>query len=346
MAADIDSLKAGKAEVRSASALAFGREGILFVGDSLGATLFALDTGERTAATTAAPVDIKGINQKIAAALGVAPDQILVNDAIVSPVSKKVYLAVSRGRGPDARAVIMRADATGRIEELALDNIRFASVTLGNPPANAADARGRNPRMEAITDLLYIDGKVFIAGLSNEEFASTLRSVPFPFTAPTLAAGTGIEIYHGSHGRFETNAPIRTFVSYNIGNRPQILAAYTCTPLVTIPVADLQPGAKVKGATVSELGSGNRPLDMITYNKDGKNYLLMANSSHGVMKLAAEGFDQYERISSPVPDTKGVAIQTITDLKGVVQLDKFDERNAMILANEAGSLDLRTVALP
>jgi hypothetical protein len=161
-----------------------------------------------------------------------------------------------------------------------------------------------------------------------------------------MAAATGIEIYHGSHGRFETNAPIRTFVPYQIGNRQHILAAYTCTPLVTIPVSDLQPGAKVKGATISELGSGNRPLDMITYSKGGKNFLLMSNSSHGVMKLSAEGLDAYEKISSPIPDTKGVPIQTIANLKGVVQLDKYDEQNALILSDNAGSMDLRTVALP
>jgi hypothetical protein len=343
--ADIDSLKAGKADLKSASALAFGREGILFVGDSMGAALFALDTGERTATTTAAPVDIKGINQKIAAALGTTPDQILVNDAMVSPVSKKIYLAVSRGRGPDAKAVIMRVDASGRIEELSLENIRHAVAPLASAPSNVADARGRSPRLEAITDLAYVEGKVFIAGLSNEEFSSSLRSIPFPFTT-TMAAATGIEIYHGSHGRFETNAPIRTFVPYQIGNRAHILAAYTCTPLVTIPVSDLQPGSKVKGVTISELGSGNRPLDMITYTKGGKHFLLMANSSHGVMKLSAEGLDAYEKISSPIPDTKGVPIQTIADLKGVVQLDKYDEQNALILSDNAGSMDLRTVALP
>jgi peptide-methionine (R)-S-oxide reductase len=30
------------------------------------------------------------------------------------------------------------------------------------------------------------------------------------------------------------------------------MAAYTCTPLVKIPVADLKAGAKVKGTTIAE----------------------------------------------------------------------------------------------
>ena len=35
-----------------------------------------------------------------------------------------------------------------------------------------------------------------------------------------------------------------------------ILAAYTCTPLVKIPVSDLKPGAQVKGTTIADLGVG------------------------------------------------------------------------------------------
>jgi len=63
--------------------------------------------------------------------------------------------------------------------------------------------------------------------------------------------------------RYETQAPIRTFVPYEIDGREYVLAAYTCTPLVTIPFSDLQPGAKVHGTTIADLGSGNQPLDMV-----------------------------------------------------------------------------------
>ena len=143
---------------------------------------------------------------------------------------------------------------------------------------------------------LLPNGKVLIAGLSNEEFASTLRAAPFPFST---AKGAGIEIWHGSHGRFETQAPVRTFVSYKIKGEDNILAAYTCTPLVKIPVSSLQPGAKVKGTTIAELGSGNQPLDMIAYNKAGHAYILLNNSNRGVMKLDAAGLENYKPITAP-----------------------------------------------
>ena len=78
-AALTDSLKAGKADLKSVSVLTFGPEGILFVGDSIGATLYALDTDDRTPAPSA-QVNVKGINEKIAALLGTMPDQIAINE--------------------------------------------------------------------------------------------------------------------------------------------------------------------------------------------------------------------------------------------------------------------------
>ena len=337
-------MKAGKAELKSAGPLAFGPDGILFVGDSAGAAIFALDTGDRARAASAANFEIKGINQKIASLLGTAPDQIRINDVIVNPLSRKAYISVARGTGPDATPVILRTDAGGKLAELSLDNIPYSSVSLPDAPdAAAKDNRGQSRRMEAITDLAFVDGKVLIAGLSNEEFASTLRAVPFPFQQS--AKGAGIEIFHGAHGRFETNAPVRTFVPFDIANQKHILAAYTCTPLVKIPVSELKPGNKVKGTTIAELGNRNRPIDMIVYRKAGQDYILMANSSRGVMKLSAKNLDSYEPITAQT-DIRGVPYETIASLKGVQQLDKLDDANALMLFDDAGSLDLRAVPLP
>jgi hypothetical protein len=337
-----DSLKAGKAEIRSAGSLAFGPEGILFIGDSMGGSIFAIDTGDRTSGT-ANKVDIKGINEKVAAMLGTAVDQVLINDMAVNPISKNMYLAVSRGRGPGAAPVILRVDVTGKIEEVSLVNVKHASVELGNAPA-AGEGRAAQNRLQTITDMAFVDGRVFIAGLSNEEFSSKLRSVEFPFGGADV--GTSVEIYHGNHARLETNAPVRTFVPYSINDEPYILAAYTCTPLVTFPVSDLKPGQKILGRTIAELGNRNRPLDMIIYNKGGQDFILMSNSSRGVMKLPATNLDGYEHIGSRVADKAGVDYETL-ELTGVEQLDQLDDGHAVILSRaESGSLDLTSIALP
>lgn len=328
-----------KLELMSAGPISFGPPGILFVGDSVGASLIAIDTGDKKAGPGASSIELKGINQKIASALGTAPDQITIQDLAVNPISHNIYFSITRGNAP----VIMKLDGAGVLSEVSLDNITHARINLPDAPSDVKDARGNSKRMETITDLGYVDGRVFVAGLSNEEFSSSLRAIPYPFT--TASKGAGIEIFHGAHGRFETNAPVRTFTSYMVAGKPHLLAAYTCTPLVTIPVSELTPGNKVKGKTIAELGNRNRPLDMIVYGKDGKDYILMANSSRGVMKLPAAKLESYSGITAQT-EKQGVPYETLEALKGVQQLDRYNDKNAVMLMVDGGSMDLRTVALP
>ena len=79
--------------------------------------------------------------------------------------------------------------------------------------------------------MAYVDGALLVAGLSNEEFSSKLRRIPFPFAGEVT--GNNLEIFHVSHGKWETAAPIRTFVPYDGG--ASILASYTCTPGRALP---------------------------------------------------------------------------------------------------------------
>ena len=341
-AASSNGLTSGKADIKSAGPLAFGPDGILFVGDSMQASIFAIETEDTKSASSAAQVDIRGINEKIAALVGTSADQVLVNDVKVNPASKNIYLSASRGRGPDAIPLLLRVDGTGKIEVLSLDHVKYAVVTLPDPPESKAGER--NPRMDTITQIAYVGGNLLVAGLSNEEFSSNLRTIPFPFRG--AAKGASVEIFHGSHKRYETNSPIRTFVPYTIGHEQFILAAYTCTPLVKIPVSELKPGNKVKGTTIAELGFGNRPMDMLTYRKDGHDFLLMANSKRGVMKLSTEHLDTYQPITTPVEETAGVPYQTIKELQGVQHLEKFDDSKALILASAGSSMELKTIPLP
>jgi hypothetical protein len=330
-------LTRGTPDLKSAGALAFGPPGILFVGDSQGTALFAIDTGDSTPATETGRPRVEGLDGKIASLLGIEAKQLLVNDLAVNPVSGNTYLSLSRGRGADAKPALVRVDRAGKVAEVSLQDVPFAKVALSSAP----DAKRRQ---EAITHLAFVGGKLIVAGLSSEEFASRLRSLPYPFT--TADAGAGVEIYHGSHGRFETASPVRTFVAYEIDGEPSLLAAYTCTPLVKLPLADLKPGAKVKGTTVAELGNRNRPLDMIVYKKDGKDYVLMANSARGVMKVSLEGIGKAEAITAKVADKAGLKYETIADLKGVEQLDRFDKDHAVVLVRSAGGLTLNTIELP
>ncbi len=338
--------KQGAPDLKSAGPLAFGPDGVLFVGDPQGAAIFAIDTGDRSEKSSRGPLNVEQVDEKIASLLGTTPDKILINDLAVNPASGTAYFSVSRGRGPDAAPAIVRIDTTGKLSDLSLEKVKYGKAELPNAPsADAKDRRGNSQRQESITDLAYVDGRVFVAGLSNEEFSSNLRSIPFPFSKTD--AGASIEIYHGAHGKFETQSPVRTFASYNIAGQDYLLAAYTCTPLVKIPVSALTPGQKVKGTTIAELGNRNRPLDMVVYKKDGSDWLLMANSARGVMKIPTQDFDKAKGITQQIPDKAGIVYQTIDSLKGVQHLDKYDQDRALLLVrNDAGQFNLQTVELP
>jgi hypothetical protein len=354
-ASPLADLSAGKVQLTSAGALAFGPDGILFVGDSVGGTVVAIDTGDRKAAASTPKINVQGINDKIAALVGVTPDQILINDVKVNPISKNVYLSASRGRGPDAMPLIVRVDASGKISTLPLDNAKHASVRLVDAPASDPAAK-QDPRMQTITSMNYVNGNVIVAGLSNEEWSSALRSIPFPFTE--ASKGATLQIWHSSHGRFETQAPIRTFVPYTISGQRYILAAYTCTPLVKIPVSQLEPGAQVKGVEIADLGMSNQPLDMVPYKKDGHDYILIANTARGVMKLRADNLSSYPAIKSPTKtNVAGVPYDTMSNLKDVLHLAQLDASDAVILTGKttgkpwapepaAGPVNLQTIALP
>lgn len=339
-------LQTGTVALKSAGPLTFGPEGILFVGDPLAAAVYAIDTGDRTKESAGGDLNIDGLDTKIAERLGTDPKEIQVNDLAVNPASGKAYLSVARGRGPTAQAVLLRIGQGGRIEEVSLQNVKFAKAALPDAPAEGAtDKRGANQRQESITDLAFVDGRLFIAGLSNEEFASKLRAIPYPFAdAPK---GASVEIYHGAHGAIETRSPVRTFAAYVIDNQPHLLAAYTCTPLVKFPISQLKPGEKVRGTTIAELGNRNRPLDMFVYNKGGKDYILMANSSRGMMKITTDGISTTKSISERVADKAGLTYDSLAEMKGVEQLDRLNDQSALILArNDAGALNLKTVPLP
>ncbi|MBY0526505.1 MAG: hypothetical protein K2R98_24130 [Gemmataceae bacterium] len=334
-----DTLKKGTPDLKSVGPLAFGPDGVLFVGDPLGGAIFAIDTGDTAKEPATGAVKIEKIDEKIAAMLGTKPGELLVNSVAVNPSSGNVYLSVSRGRGPDAAPVLLRIDRKGKIEEFAIKDVKFAKATL--PDAVQAGKQ----RSEAITGLAFLKGRVLVAGLTNEEFSSRLRSIPYPFK--DTEKGSAVEIFHASHGKFETNSPVRTFVPYTIKGEDHILAAYTCTPLVKFPVSQLKPGEKIKGTTIAELGNRNRPLDMIVYEKGGKDFILMANNSRGLMKIPTEGIEKIEGLVKPVKDKAGLTYETIDALKGVQKLAKLDKDNAVVLIRaEGGALNLETVPLP
>ena len=331
----------GNPEISSINALSFGPEGILFLGDSKNAAVYALDTKDTYVKEEAEEINISDFDTKIAASLGTTKDNIKITDMEVNPLSKKVYFSVNT---QDGTPVLLKLNGDN-FDNISLKNASYSKIDLADPvDIDQKDQRGRELRVWAISDLNYHKGKVLVSGLSNKEFGSTFRSIPFPFTNNQDYAS--LEIFHAAHGRYETHAPIKTFNVVNFDNKDYIIASYTCTPLVLFPLDDLKDKKHSKGRTVAELGSGNSPLDMISFQKDGKSYFLMSNTNRSVMRFNYDDIAKSkENLTEEVKEfavAKGVNYVSLP-MVNVLQLDNLDSNNVVYLQRFSdGDLVLKT----
>jgi hypothetical protein len=277
--------RGGAGPLQSAGVLAFGQDNVLFVGDIKGAAVhaFALRT---TDVTSQSDVElgnfhnfegrdlVRGLDQKLAALFGTTYDQIVINDMVVHQSSQQIFISVERGRSTDALPAIVRVNH-GQLEVLELDSIPHSQVGIPNEPDPKAMLEFDTQRSFAITDTKYHGGEIFVTGVSNQRFASTLHRIPYPFNAQ-MATCT-VEIWHPVHGEFETRAPIIRHLIKEVQNEPYLFAVYGCTPLVRFPLAALKDGAHVRGDVIGELGYGSNPIDMLAFVDpfDQKEYLLV-----------------------------------------------------------------------
>jgi hypothetical protein len=341
--ADQYGLSKGTPDLQSADVLAFGPDGVLFVGDTKSAAIFAIQTGEISGDPEKADYNVEGLNVRIAEALGASSQGLTVNDIAVSPLTGALFVAVTADDAP----ALVRISGDNEVSAFSLQRVPFAKAELPNPPPDKVieGRRPRNYRPDSITDLAYAETQLLVSGM-NGDLKSSVWTFAFPFSE--FDAGTTLEIYHASHNREEDAAAMRTFVPFTIGGEPQLLASYVCTPLVKFPLSELQAGERVHGTTVAELGNHNQPLDMIVYRRDGADYLLLINSARGTMKISTDDIEK-NSISEHVADggTAGQTYETIEELSGAVQLALLNDEHAVVLLqHEDGPLNLRTVELP
>ena len=340
-----DSMKVGRADLKSAGALELGPGGILFVGDSQGSAVYALDVKAPAASGSGPMRTVEELDEKIAAMLGTRARDVVIQDMVAHAPSGTVYISLMRGRGTDAVPVIVRVARGGEISEVDLGNVRHSKLELANAPGKDAKLYSWESRTFTITDLELIDGELYIAGLTNEEFASKLRRVPFPFDGEVEV--TSLEIFHGAHGAWETFAPIFSFIPYEIGGEDTLLAGYLCTPLVTFPLDEVKKQAKLRGKTIAELGYGNIPTDMIAYQRGGEDYVLVVNNRRGTMRFKGSDIaaaHQGKGITTEVGPRTGVEDHTVP-IGHLAQAADFDDDHIVVLGRsmENGSLYLQTV---
>ena len=345
-------LNVGTPAIKSVGPLAFGPGGVLFIADNVGASITAVDVADAGNDETEA-VNLENFDASLASYLGCSQDDVAIRDLAVHPASGNAYLSVMRGSGDAAVPVIVKVSGDGAISDVPLENVPFSQYAITDA-ADADDPRlvtRMQLRTVTVTDMSYVDGLLMVAGTSNEEFTSTLRRIPFPFTGEAQA--NSLEIFHVSHGQYETAAPIRAFVPYQ-GNT-SILASYTCTPVVQFTLSDFDAGKHVMGKTVAELGSHNHPLDLISYQRDGAEYLLVCNDRHPLFKVACQDIDGQGPLTVPDdsldnspadPVTPGVGVpRELLPHPGVKRMANLNGHGVLMLQqDEDGSAHLRTYA--
>src|SRR5439155_27189040 len=132
-----------------------------------------------------------------------------ITDMVVNPKTRNTFISAMRGQGTAAAPVLLRVDGAGKIDVIAFDRIKYSRIGVPNPPpaetplvlgarkipvANYPDKVDPKGLMgvQTITHMAYVDGKLYVSGLSSEEFASKMRVIPYPFA--TADAGTSVEI--------------------------------------------------------------------------------------------------------------------------------------------------------
>lgn len=355
VAVGIVALHAGAAQggepVRSATKMAFGDATTLFVADWRGARIHALDI-RRQPPGTGKPFNLKDVQAPIAKALHVDRDRLRFEDMAVQPGSELVYvsLSIARGKAP-ATPAIVSIDADGVVKVINLKTAATTSAAITDPPA--ADLkfwRDVPAQSLTVTDMTFHDGKLYVAGLSNRAFASTLRIYDYPFSGQ--ARVTTVEMYHPVHNQIETRAPIRKMAIVTLDGTTTMIAAFTCTPLVAIPLRDLRDGAHIAAKTIAELGWGSEPVGLVTFNAGGTDFALLANSSRSAdlipLSAIAEGAAKpgvHEPIKWPAEPLAGAKAIPLP-LSAVTRLGDLNKDLLVALRrNDAGG-EMQLVTIP
>ncbi len=357
-------------EIKSLGLLKFSDEGILFAGDNIAGAIHAIDFTNESEKKDPFELFIYEIDVQIAAILGTTQANVQINDIAVHPRSGEVYLSVTRGHGTNALPALLKVGANNKLHLIDLSALEITSQRLNKVPDNSQHIglRGiagaaptqkdiakskRSLRTLSIVAMEYHQGELFVSGISNEEFSSVLRRLPYPFNGTESISN--IEMYHIVHDNYESRAPIRSMVVKQIDGIDQLVAAYTCSPLVLIPLGELTDGTKVSARTLGDMGNG-QPIDMVPFSLNGEDMLFVTNNSRSPMVIPL----------SELQGAKAVTDQDFarggkTDLHPMMpygpigkpimfsgaslRIDLLNERQFVSLNRdfETGSLDLETV---
>ena len=272
---------------------------------------------------------------------------------VVDPQSNLAYVAVRKLDGK--KDLILTVDAAHKIREFPLENVEYARVRVsGDNKVNVS----------LITDIAWSGKSILVAVQADKTFGSQVLVVPAPL-GTEIGNGRlfGTKTYHVAHGQWETNAPIRTLMPYKENGKNYVVGAFTCTPIVKYAIDDLKPEGRVEGVSVIELGNGNTPQDMFSYEKNGKSYILMSSSRNPKFAAKDTGPGKYWTVkvdqnilteTTKINQTAGRRdkgttdrAQIVPDYVGVMMMDRLGTEQALVIREgKEGAVNLAVLPLP
>ena len=135
-----------------------------------------------------------------------------------------------------------------------------------------------------------------------------------------------------------------------------LIAAYTCSPLVLIPVADLKDGAKVTGRTIGDMGNG-QPISMVPVKLYGQDTLFVTNAGHGPRMIPIAGLNK-AKVYTPANSPKnfqsdispeyplGPVGKSVMLIGASLHADALNDKFLVSLTRDAASGSLNLEALP
>jgi len=336
----------GNPMLKTIEAIAFGPNGLLLIGG--GSQVVTVETGD-TKEMPWSKMEIANFDKLLADKLGTTAKDIEIRRLAVNPASHMAYLAVRSLKSN--QYVILTVDGGGKVAEFSLDNVKYNRYPL------AADSKD----VSKITDLTWAGGKIVVATQAGTTFSSRV----FTITPGGKAASFSTETFHTGHNKLETKAPIICLMPYEEKGTSNVVGSFTCTPLVKYPIDSQSADPMVKGVTVVELGTGNTPRSMFSYDKGGKKYVLVnagrnnkmpafGPSAYWCAKVDYDLLGETTNINEKALwRVKGKGFQPATDrvsvadaYYGTLYMAKLDPTSALVIRDDKGSMSLRVLPLP
>ena len=300
-------LTKGTPNIESFNEMTFGPNGILFVGDSKGAKIFAIATQDTIESEIKTGFLMKDIESRVADYLGQSKEDIMFHEMALNPISKNIYISISLkrkewnmpSRNPDMIAysdILLMIDInTKEITKVNLNNIFFSQYEVKDAPPKESIMYNINQRTITFTDMKFRDNELLLAGKSGENFTPIFKSLDFPFTKK--AKTTKIEYFYYGHDRYVSWFPASAFDTYTVDGNSKLLAVFYGNPLITFNLNEFSGSETdtIRGKNISELWGGHsKAVDMIQYNYKNIDYVLISLSNRGLAEFRLDDIKAFQ----------------------------------------------------